>query len=161
MKRHESLHALSQHHHFALLESLFIRRANEESGATRETRLREVAEKFMEFWEKDGKVHFREEEEILIPTYALHVSIQDDQDVMRMLADHAMIRAKIGKVSAMLSNNEAFEADLIELGELLQNHVRLEENIIFPRMEKILSEEELQKVGHLLTWLHPKGSCEL
>lgn len=160
MKRHESLHALSQHHHFALLETLFIRRANEESGATREARLREVADKFMEFWEKDGKLHFREEEEILIPAYALHVSIQDDQDVMRMLADHAMIRAKIGKLSALLSNNQAFEADLIELGELLQNHVRLEENIIFPRLEKILSEEELQKVGHLLTWLHPKGSCE-
>lgn len=160
MKRHESLHALSQHHHFALLESLFIRRATEESDTTREARLREVADKFMGFWEKDGKLHFREEEEILIPAYALHVSIQDDQDVMRMLADHAMIRAKIGKLSALLSNNEAFEADLIELGELLQNHVRLEENIIFPRMETILSEEELQKVGHLLTWLHPKGSCE-
>lgn len=161
MKRHESLHALSQHHHFALLESLFIRRATEESDITRDARLREVADKFMGFWEKDGKLHFREEEEILIPAYALHVSIQDDQDVMRMLADHAMIRAKIGKLSALLSNNEAFEADLIELGELLQNHVRLEENIIFPRMETILSEEELQKVGHLLTWLHPKGSCEL
>lgn len=160
MKRHESLHALSQHHHFALLESLFIRRATEESDITRDARLREVADKFMGFWEKDGKLHFREEEEILIPAYALHVSIQDDQDVMRMLADHAMIRAKIGKLSALLSNNEAFEADLIELGELLQNHVRLEENIIFPRMETILSEEELQKVGHLLTWLHPKGSCE-
>lgn len=161
MKRHESLHALSQHHHFALLESLFIRRANEESGATRETHLREVAQKFIEFWEKKGKLHFRDEEEILIPTYALHVSIQDDQDVMRMLADHAMIRAKIGKLASLLSNNEAFETDLIELGEMLQSHVRLEENIIFPRMEKSLSEEELQKVGHLLTWLHPKGSCEL
>lgn len=161
MKRHESLHALSQHHHFALLESLFIRRATEESDITRDARLREVADKFMGFWEKDGKLHFREEEEILIPAYALHVSIRDDQDVLRMLADHAMIRAKIGKLSALLSNNEAFEADLIELGELLQNHVRLEENIIFPRMETILSEEELQKVGHLLTWLHPKGSCEL
>jgi hemerythrin-like domain-containing protein len=161
MKRHESLHALSQHHHFALLESLFIRRANDESGAIRELRLREVADKFIEFWEKKGKLHFREEEEILIPTYALHVSIQDDQDVMRMLADHAMIRAKIGKLASLLSNNEAFEKDLTELGELLQNHVRLEENIIFPRMEKILSEEELQRVGNLLTELHPKGSCEL
>jgi hemerythrin-like domain-containing protein len=161
MKRHESLHALSQHHHFALMESLFIRRANEESGPTRETHLRQVAEKFIEFWEKKGKLHFRDEEEILIPTYALRVSIQDDQDVLRMLADHATIRAKIGKLGSLLSNNGAFEKELIELGEILHNHVRLEENIIFPRMEKTLSEEELQRVGHLLTWLHPKGSCEL
>ena len=161
MKRHESLHALSQHHHFALLESLFIRRAKEESGATRDSSLRKVAEEFIQFWEKKGKLHFREEEEILIPAYALHVSIENDQDVMRMLADHAKIRAKIGKLSSLLSNNEAFETDLTEIGETLQNHVRLEENIIFPRLEKTLSEEELRKVGHLLTWLHPKGSCEL
>ncbi|MCI0612652.1 hemerythrin domain-containing protein [bacterium] len=161
MKRHESLHALSQHHHFALMESLFIRRANEESIPTRDSSLRKVAEEFIQFWEKKGKLHFREEEEILIPAYALHVSIENDQDVMRMLADHAMIRAKIGKLASLLANNEAFETNLTELGEILQNHVRLEENIIFPRMEKTLSEEELQKVGHLLTWLHPKGSCEL
>ncbi|HSE42761.1 MAG TPA: hemerythrin domain-containing protein [Acidobacteriota bacterium] len=161
MKRHESLHALSQHHHFVLLESLFIRRASQESASTRDSSLRKVAEKFVEFWETKGKIHFRDEEEILIPAYALHVSIENDQDVMRMLADHAMIRARIGKLASLLSNNEAFETDLTELGELLQNHVRLEENVIFPRMEKTLTEEELQRVGHLLTWLHPKGSCEL
>ena len=161
MKRHESLHALSQHHHYALLESLFIRRANEESAETREVRLREVAEKFVQFWESHGKLHFREEEEILIPTYALHVSIENDQEVMQMLADHAAIRAKIEKLISLLANNEAFEAQLIELGKILQNHVRLEEDIIFPRIEKTLSEKELQKVGHLLTWLHPKGSCEI
>ena len=161
MKRHESLHALSQHHHFALMESLFIRRANQESAATRTVSLRKVAEEFIQFWDQKGKLHFRDEEEILIPAYAIHASIENDQDVMRMLADHASIRAKIGKLASLLSNNEAFETDLMELGEILQNHVRLEENIIFPRIEKTLNEEELQRVGHLLTQLHPKGSCEL
>jgi DUF438 domain-containing protein len=161
MKRHESLHALSQHHHFALMQSLFIRRANQESENTRSSTLRKVAEEFIEFWENKGKLHFREEEEILIPTFALHVQIENDQDVMRMLADHATIRAKIEKIISLLATNEAFEKDLTELGEILHNHVRLEENIIFPRVEKTLTEEELQRVGHLLTWLHPKGSCEL
>jgi hemerythrin-like domain-containing protein len=161
MKRHESLHALSQHHHFALMESLFIRRANQESAATRTASLRKVAEEFIQFWDKTGQLHFREEEEILIPAYALHVPVENDQDVMRMLADHATIRAKIGKINSLLENKESFENDLMELGELLQNHVRLEEDIIFPRLEKTLREDELQKVGHLLTCLHPKGSCEL
>jgi hemerythrin-like domain-containing protein len=161
MKRHESLHALSQHHHFALMESLFIRRANQESAATREASLRKVAEEFIQFWDKTGKLHFREEEEILIPAYALHVPIENDHDVMRMLADHATIRAKIGKINSLLENKESFETDLMELGELLQTHVRLEEDVIFPRLEKTLTEEQLQKLGHLLNWLHPKGSCEL
>lgn len=143
------------------MESLFIRRAFQESAATRDSSLRKVAEEFIQFWDQKGKLHFRDEEEILIPAYAIHVSIENDQDIMRMLADHATIRTKIVKLASLLSNNETFETDLMELGEILQNHVRLEENIIFPRIEKTLNEEELQRVGHLLTQLHPKGSCEL
>src|SRR5262245_33671170 len=123
MKRHESLIPLSQHHHFALLQSLFIRRANQEDETTRGSSLRKVAKNFVEFLENKGKINFREEEEILIPAYALHVSIENDLDVIRMLADHAAIRAKIGKLTALLSNNEPFEAHLIELGDVLQNHV--------------------------------------
>jgi hemerythrin-like domain-containing protein len=161
MKRHESLHPLSQHHHFALLQSLFIRRATQESSSTRESSLKKVADEFVQFWETKGKLHFREEEEILIPVYALHVSIENDKDVIRMLSDHAIIRAKIGKLTSLLSHNDPFETDLKELGELLQIHIRLEENVIFPRIEKILTTEELEQVGHLLTWLHPKGSCEV
>ena len=78
-----------------------------------------------------------------------------------MLADHALIRSKIGALVSLLKNAEHFETQLTELGSLLQNHVRLEENVIFPRIEKTLSESELQQVGHLLTQLHPKESCEI
>jgi Hemerythrin HHE cation binding domain len=123
MKRHESLHALSQHHHFALLQSLFIRRAIQASDASRESNLRKVAEDFLRFWESKGKLHFREEEEILIPAYALHVLIESDKDLLRMLADHAGIRARIWKLASLLSKNEPFEADLEQLGEILQNHI--------------------------------------
>ena len=86
MKRHESLHELSRHHHFALMEALYIRRAMNEPPEKRALRLRKVAEKFVEFWEKKGKLHFREEEEILLPAYSVHVPLENDQDVIRMLA---------------------------------------------------------------------------
>jgi hemerythrin superfamily protein len=161
MKRHESLHELSRHHHFALMEALYIRRAMNELPEKRALRLRKVAEKFVEFWEKKGKLHFREEEEILLPAYAVHVSLENDQDVIRMLADHALIRAKIGALILLLSKDESIETQLGDLEMLLQNHVRLEENIIFPRLEQTLTETELQHVGQLLTRLHPKDSCEI
>lgn len=161
MKRHESLHALSQHHHFALIEALFIKRAREVPPAKRAASLRKVAEKFLRFYEKTGKVHFREEEEVLLPAYARHVRIEEDKDVKRMLAEHAAIRALIGEVAARLLNEQPFEEQLESLGKMLHDHVRLEEDVIFPRIEKTLSESELRETGKHFTRLHKKGeTCE-
>jgi hemerythrin superfamily protein len=143
------------------MEALFIRRATKDSTQKREEHLKQVAEEFVHFWEKTGKFHFREEEEVLLPAYATHVSLDHDQDVIKMLADHALIRAKISALSVLLRNGESFETQLVELGTILQNHVRLEEDVIFPRLEKTLTESELQQVGGLLTRLHPKDSCEI
>jgi hemerythrin-like domain-containing protein len=162
MIRHESLHALSQHHHFALIQSWAIRKAQKEPAARREAALRRIARKFLRFYERTGRVHFREEEEVLLPAYARHVPLDEDKDVMHMLAEHALIRARVAELVAHFENDEPLEETLIELGRLLHDHVRLEENVIFPRMEKTLSEAELRRVGKLLTRLHRRGEiCEI
>ena len=43
---------------------------------------------------------------------------------------------------------------IVALGSLLHDHVRLEEDRIFPRIERTLSEMELNSVGSRLTRLH-------
>lgn len=162
MKRHTSLIALSQHHHYALLQSLSIRRAREEPPERKPSALRKVAEKFLHFWQEKGKLHFREEEELLLPAYSLHVSLENDPDVIRMLAEHASLRGRIARLASLLDANADLESELTELGQLLNDHIRLEENIIFPRLETTLSEHELAELGRALTRLHSKGeSCEL
>lgn len=161
MKRHAALHALSQHHHFALIQSLFIRRARQQPVARRKAALRRMAEKFLQFWEKNGRLHFREEEEILLPAYARHVPLESDPDAVRMLADHAAIRARIEQLVELLKDDQPVEGALSELGRMLNGHVRLEENRLFPRIEKTLSEAELLSLGRRLTRLHAKGSCEI
>src|SRR5262245_61894543 len=115
MKRHDSLRPLSQHHHFALMESLFIRRADEEPAAGRPAALKRIAEDFLAFWDSKGKIHFREEEEILLPAYAAHIDLQEDDDVLRMLADHAAIRARINTLASCLSSNQAVDRQITEL----------------------------------------------
>jgi len=55
MKRHESQHPLSQHHHFALIEALQIRRAKELPATKRSAALRKLAEEFLRFWEETGR----------------------------------------------------------------------------------------------------------
>lgn len=161
MKRHSGLHALSQHHHFALIQTLFIRRARQQPAARRTAALRRMAEKFLQFWEKNGRLHFREEEEILLPAYARHVAIESDPDAMRMLADHAAIRARIEHLRELLEGDQPLESALAELGRMLSDHVRLEENRVFPRIEKTLAEPELAKLGKRLTRLHAKGECAI
>jgi len=172
MKRHPSLHPLSQHHHFALIQALFIKRARQQPAAQRAAAVRQTARKFIRFWKKNGQQHFREEEEVLLPAYARHVRIDEDRDVVRMLAEHADIRARITALEEKLEEKlgagaasrpaDDLEADLAALGRVLEGHVRLEENHIFPRIERTLSDDELTRMGRGLTRLHRKGEvCEV
>ncbi len=159
MKRHDSLHPLSQHHHFALIQVWELRRALKQPAAERRKALRAVARKFVRFWKRAGQVHFREEEEVLLPAYARHVRLDEDADVMRMLAEHAIIRGFIEKMEATLASGSVEESDVSELAKTLYDHVRLEENEIFPRIEKALSEDEMRAMGKGLHRLHKKGEC--
>ena len=149
MKRHPSLHPLSQHHHFALIQALEMRRAAE---------VEHQVEKFVRFWHKSGPVHFREEEEVLPPAYARHTRRDRDAEVMRILADHAEIRAAALDFERRLAAKTPIEAEEIaRLGKLLHDHVRPEENEVFPRIEKTPGEEQLNAMGRGLTRLHSRN----
>jgi hemerythrin-like domain-containing protein len=154
MKRHRSLHPLSEHHHHVLVQALEIARAAKAPGPERDARLRKAAESLLRFWERDGQIHFREEEEQLLPAFARHVALNEDPDVMRMLADHARIRAAMQDVRQMLDAGPLEAESVISLGQSLHDHVRLEEDKIFPRMEAVLTEDELVRLGPHLTRLH-------
>jgi hemerythrin-like domain-containing protein len=163
MKRHPSLHPLSQHHHFALIQALGMRRAAEAPAEKRAAAVARAAEKFVQFWHKSGNVHFREEEEMLLPAYARHTRLDRDAEVMRILADHAEIRAAVGDFEQRIATKTPIEAEeLARLGKLLHDHVRLEENEVFPRIEKALGEFQLKAMGRGLTRLHSKNDvCEI
>jgi hemerythrin-like domain-containing protein len=163
MKRHPSLHPLSQHHHFALIQALEMRRAAEAPAEKRAAAVARQAEKFVRFWHKSGHVHFREEEEILLPAYARYARIDKDADVVRLLGDHAEIRAAVLDFEQRLAAKDEIGAEEIaRIGKLLHDHVRLEENEVFPRIEKMLGEKRLNEMGRSLTRLHSKGEiCDI
>lgn len=162
MKRHPSLHPLSEHHHHALIQSLLIRRAGELSARERSAALRRQAREFVRFWKKTGRKHFREEEEVLLPAYARHVRLDRDADVMRMLADHAAIRGLIGELEKKLAARQPVEAEITALGRTLRDHVRLEEDRIFPRIEAALGDAELKTLAPHFSRLHGRGtSCRV
>jgi hemerythrin-like domain-containing protein len=156
MKRHPTLHPLSEHHHHALVQALEIARAAKLDGPERHLRLRRAAQSLLHFWEAAGRTHFREEEDLLLPALARHVRIDQEPAVMRMLADHAQIRAALQDLALALAENRGDETSAIQLGQLLHDHVRLEEDIVFPRVESLLSESEMAALKPLLTSLHDK-----
>jgi len=163
MKRHPGLHPLSQHHHFALIQALQMRRAAEALPGKRVAAVQRQAEKFLAFWHKTGATHFREEEEVLLPAYARHARLDQDPRIIRLLAEHAEIRAAVQDFERLRMRELPIKTEaMARLAKLLHDHVRFEENEVFPSIERALGEENLQAVGRGLTRLHAKTDvCDI
>jgi len=127
----------------ALHVALKLRRAGEEGSRWSPE---EVYNDLQDFWEPDGQVHFREEEEILLVTYAKHHSIERTE-FKDMLFEHVQIRALI---EIILDANEINIEHMHELGKRLEQHVRKEERIIFPLIEKDLPNDVLDELAPYL-----------
>jgi hemerythrin-like domain-containing protein len=133
MKRAEALQPLSRDHLKALLAAKRLRDATDAAGAGQD---------FLDFWEAEGKHHFRVEEEVLLPGWALHCPV-DRVAVARMLEEHLAIRRGALRAAAEVASLE----ELRELGQLLDDHVRFEERELFPMIERALAPDDLGRLA--------------
>jgi hemerythrin-like domain-containing protein len=137
VKRHPALAFLSRDHHHTLVMARRLRRA---TGSTVSLLLRD----FREFWVTDERLHFRIEEELLLPAYAAYGDAGDPA-IIRMLVDHVLIRRDAHRLGC------APELEVLhELGARLKGHVALEEHEVFPLIERALPEHELQALQERL-----------
>ncbi len=141
--RHEVLRPLSRHHMVALHVGLKLRRAGTEKSTLS---VAEVQQEVIDFWKLGGQTHFREEEEILLPVYAQYGNVENPM-IIEMLIEHVRIRSLMKQV--IEADNPKIET-MHELGELLAQHIRKEERIIFPLIEKELPEDILQEMAPYL-----------
>lgn len=133
MKRAEALQPLSRDHLQSLLAAKRLRDATDGGTAARD---------FLDFWETQGRHHFRVEEEVLLPGWALHCPV-DRVAVARMLEEHLAIRR--GALRA--AGTEASLDELGKLGRLLHDHVRFEERELFPMIEAALDPVALEHLA--------------
>ena len=106
---------------------------------------------FLAYWAEHGRLHFRLEEELLFPAYAGHGDPHDPV-VLRALGEHAMIRHR----ATMLAAAQFADPDALEqLGAELAAHVRLEEREVFPLIERVMPEHELDALAQTLEAAHP------
>src|SRR5690348_1073538 len=138
MKRHQQLQPLSRQHHNGLLAALLLKK-----GMAKAADANVMTAFIIDFWNNDLKEHFENEEQFLIP--ALPDTFDKNLNA-QLLQEHAQLRAYIEALKidpADIFTIENFTA-------LLEKHIRFEERIYFPEAEKILSEEQLQKIGEQL-----------
>jgi hemerythrin-like domain-containing protein len=143
MKRHPALRSFSDDHHQGLVRALRLKRAA--SGEGKEPA--EAAEDFLEFWRKDTSLHFRREEEVLLPALALGGMDLEREPFTTMLAQHARLRALAMKLGDEMEKGAVSRKTLGEIGHMLEAHIRLEERVVFPLIEETLSEEEMREIS--------------
>lgn len=135
MKRTAELAPLSRDHHVALEHALRLRRVSEDDVAA-------VVAGFLTFLVDEGRAHFAQEEELLVP------AVPDEHAalVRRLYAEHEEILR-----GAAVLGTRPDAAGARELGELLSRHVRFEERELFPLLESRLSAARLVEIGRDLS----------
>lgn len=139
MKRDAALTSLSRDHHQALRVAQQLRRADAQTAD-------DARAGFLAYWREHGAAHFRAEEEVLLPAFAAHGDPHHPL-VARALCDHVAIRQRADELT---DGPAATPARLHELGEMLADHVRLEERQLFVLIEQTLPAEALTTLAAAL-----------
>lgn len=135
MKRHKCLHPLSREHHTGLVFAKRLRESDETTAS-------KVKQDFYDYWEQDLKIHFRKEEEILFPFLSEHFNF-DESEIRDFFLQHAKIRKMIFE--------EGSSAEFLQkLGQLIDDHIRFEENKLFPLIECRLKEKDFGEIIKVL-----------
>lgn len=137
MKRAEQLQGLSREHHDSLVLSKRLNEAVEDGS---DEALLAAIKKLKDYYEKELEVHFQHEERTvfapIFKEYKDHIPL-----AMPLLKEHGQMRLLIPRIT--LANAKE---NLAMFAETLKNHTRVEERELFPIIEKIFTEEQMNAV---------------
>ena len=134
IKRSKELQPLSRQHHNGLFFCLLLEKAVKKQAD--KILMRDFCQYF---WLKDLQHHFELEEKNLSP-FSSYDELQEGID--RMLEEHAFIR-KFFTNPDILNEYSIFD----QLQDLLDKHIRFEERELFPLIQIVINEEEMQTIG--------------
>ncbi len=137
MKRAEQLQDLSREHHQSLV---MAKRIAEVAESGDDAAISEAIETVKNYYESELEVHFQHEERTIFAPifkqYREHIGI-----ATQLLKEHGAIRMLMPKLH-LASARE----DLAEFATMLKNHTRMEERELFPLIESLFSEAQLDAV---------------
>ena len=141
-RRHDTLIPLTHDHHHTLAQA---RRLQDISKLEEVSDRRNVANDFVNFYFGRAIRHFHEEEELFFAPLVDHPEARDL--VIRAVSDHLRLHAMVRSVKRQISDGEADPKLLSDISSLLKEHVRFEEQELFPLIERLVPEDELQDLA--------------
>lgn len=132
LKRHKALQPLSREHHHGLLLSWKIRAGFSKQVST--DRMKTYADWF---FEHHLIPHFDLEEAEIFS-----ILESDNELIKKALADHRRLKR-------LFSEETNIEKALSKIEEELEQHIRFEERILFPEIQKVATEEQLQHIAKI------------
>ncbi|MFN5135285.1 MAG: hemerythrin domain-containing protein [Chitinophagaceae bacterium] len=135
MKRNKNLQPLSRQHHNALMAVLLLRK-----GVQKNVDANVMKDFILSVWNDELKTHFKAEEKWMIPNVEdeeLHIMYK------QILNEHQQLRAFIRQFEINISTIEIIE----QFYKLLDQHIRFEERIFFPAVEKNFTTTQLETIG--------------
>jgi hemerythrin-like domain-containing protein len=143
MKRHPGLRDLSSDHHQGLVHARHLVKAATQMPESQPT-TQEAAQAFLTFWNEHINRHFREEEEVLLPAFARYGDPWEPP-VVRMLVEHIQIRRLVSDLANQVTAGSGTPSSdtMHALGTLLHDHIRHEEDVLFPLIESAIPSEVL------------------
>lgn len=128
-KRHKALQPLSREHHHGLLLSWKIR-----SGFSKDVDPKRIRIYADWFYENHLIPHFEMEE-----AHIFNILESENELVKRALAEHRRLKRLFGQ-------REDDTKTLSKIEEELEQHIRFEERVLFPEIQKVASEAELLQI---------------
>ena len=153
MKRQSGLEEFTEAHHRVLEHACRLTAAVPENDVA----LADAARSFLVFWQGGVSILFRKEEEVLLPVLARYGGDLEEKPIARMLAEHAAIRGIVMELSDEAIRGEVQPETLRSLGARLENHVRLEERVVFSLIEQVLPGHALEEAASRLETFESGG----
>jgi len=132
LKRSEQLKSLSREHHSGLLFSWKIKEGVRIGIST------ERLKNYLNYFVKEHLMdHFEKEEKLLFDKV-------DDPVCIQAKKDHSVLKAQVQtiNVSPVIDTK-----NFIDFIEILNNHIRFEERVVFPLLEKVLDKQTLNSIN--------------
>lgn len=141
MKRHHALRGLSADHHHELVHARRLRRAADADAPARLA----VATAYVDTFFRETVEHFRREEETLFPLYVLHAG--STPLLQRILREHMELHGLARALRAEVASGAVSAETARALGDLLHDHVRVEERELFEDLQRRVPAVELEALG--------------
>ena len=128
--KNEYIKSLSQQHHLNLVFCWKVRQ-----GLKKQIPVARVYNYVQYFWQTYLQYHFQAEEIILAP-------LLNDRQAIKVIKEHEKIRKQVQQLAAYSEKNLRLE--LGEFVEMLYEHIQYEERSLYPRLERQMTDEQVQ-----------------